>query len=204
MMASTITSTETIDLTYRPAIPSEASLVHDLITKGFRAEDTRSNWTGDSTKNLNDTFSIPLAAIENAITTENSVFMLALTTIRTYPQNAKSTQQEDVVACFNLIRKSDDTASIGWFVVAQKYQQGGVGRRVLSYAEDFAQLNWSGMRFLELNALSSRDNLIMWYERCGYVKTGKVVPFPEREAVNLPKDLGFIYLQKSLGNETRG
>jgi ribosomal protein S18 acetylase RimI-like enzyme len=197
MMATTIIKAAPMELFYRPATIDQAPLIQSLITNGFRASDTRANWTGDSTRILNETFSIPLSAIETAITSDTGMFMLVFTNTTT--TTTISSQEEEIVGCFNLAQKSASKASIAWFVIAHNFQQVGVGRRVLAYAEKYARTIMSDVEVLELNALSSREELISWYERCGYVRTGLVVAFP-RESVDaeIPDGVGFVYLEKSL------
>lgn len=185
-------------------------MLQELIQNGFRASDTRANWTGDATKALNDTFTISLDAIEKAIESEKSAFVIAYTTSATkqsegvvvaIPGDSHNiTGNQHIVACFCLTRKSTDLASFAWFVVAQPYQQGGNGRKVLAYAETYVREKWQEVTKLELNALSTRDELIKWYERCGYVKTGQTEPFPEEFArgVELPEGLCFVFLEKGL------
>ena len=48
--------------------------------------------------------------------------------------------------------------------------------------------------------LSSRQKLIAWYTRCGYRRTGEVVPFLRGEfsELDLPDELCFVELEKDL------
>lgn len=201
-----------ITIDYRLATLDDASMLQQFIQNGFRASDTRANWTGDATKVLNDTFTISLAAINKTIESKESAFVIAHTE-NPGPGHLGSPcvdlseheagiqkSKEDIVACFCLTHKSADLASFAWFVVAQPYQQGGNGRKVLAYAEKYVREKWPEVTKLELNALSTRDELIKWYERCGYVKNGHTDPFPKEftRGVELPEGLCFVFLEKSL------
>jgi ribosomal protein S18 acetylase RimI-like enzyme len=189
-------------------------VLQDLIQTAFRAPDTREKWTGDATKFLNDTFSIPIEAVENAITKNDSIFVIAYRSAkpaqdeRAFVKDAevkvgqKHKNDETIVACFNLVKKSSVVASISWFTIHPESQQSGLGRQLLSYAESHAKQTWPAVQSMELNALSSRDALIAWYERRGYVKTGQCDAFPVDKLPEKYKetvqDVGFVYLAKSL------
>lgn len=167
-------------LTYRVATPSDAPLLQDMIERGFRAEDTaRPEWTCDM--KIGNAFRLPLANVERAIANPEGCIIVA-----------SDASTDAVAACFEVARKADDLARFAWFVIAQEYQMKGLGRVVLAYAEQFVAERWEGVRRLDMNAVSSREKLIKWYERCGYVKTGETQPFPMEE------DLHFIMLEKKL------
>ena len=185
-------------LQYRDATIEDAPTLQQLIQSSFRASDTRSNWTGDTTKFLNDSFSISIDILESAIRNENSRFMIA-----TKPSESSADElASDIVACFNIMKKSEDLASIAWFTVATPYQQFGLGRHILARAERYAKEVWPDLQKMELNALSSRDALIAWYERNGYVRTGKIVAFPtdnmNEEDQKRLQGVVFVYMEKRL------
>lgn len=188
-----MTSRDPPSVTYQDATLEDATALQDLIQSAFRASDTRTSWTGDATKFLNDTFTISIDAIKNAIENENSLFVLVY---------EEMTSKTSPIACFNITKKSDHVASIAWFTVASKYQQFGVGRHLLAHAETDSRQRWPDLRTMELNALSSRDALIAWYERNGYVRTGKFVEFPtegmDDDMKEKLKGIGFVFLEKNL------
>ena len=83
----------------------------------------------------------------------------------------------------------------------QPGQQGqGLGGLVLAHAEQLARENWSA-RTMVMTVLTQRSELIAWYERRGYRRTGKTVPFPYVNArFGIPRrdDLTFAELAKDL------
>jgi GNAT superfamily N-acetyltransferase len=83
--------------------------------------------------------------------------------------------------------------------VDDAYQRFGIGRKVLAYAEEYVRREW-GVRRGGLNALSTREELILWYVRCGYQKTGEVTPFPVEmfAGMELPGGLCFVEMEKVL------
>ena len=52
-----------------------------------------------------------------------------------------------------------------------------------------------------MTVIGQRDDLIAWYERCGYARTGARDPFPyDNLRFGIPKrdDLYFVVLEKTL------
>jgi GNAT superfamily N-acetyltransferase len=94
-------------------------------------------------------------------------------------------------------RYPNHNARLSMVAVEQSSHRGGIGRLLLSQSEAWCRANWATARF-ELNALSTRKELVAWYERCGYRRTGETTPFPVGRipGVELPEGLCFIELDK--------
>lgn len=91
----------------------------------------------------------------------------------------------------------------GWFLamltVDPDRQDAGRGRQLLEAAEAYAVDN--GAVAIQMTVLKLRSELIAWYERRGYHRTGKTKPFPygdERFGVPTRDDLKFEVLEKRL------
>ena len=112
-----------------------------------------------------------------------------------------------LVGCCELQRPGPDGAAhLGMFAVTPGLQGGGIGRQVLDEAERIARDEWHADR-LELEVIDIRDSLIAWYERRGYVRTGRFEPFPygdERFGIPLRDDLRFEVLEKPLTSVSQG
>jgi ribosomal protein S18 acetylase RimI-like enzyme len=88
----------------------------------------------------------------------------------------------------------------GMFSVVPSLQRAGVGRLVLSEAERIAREQY-GQSVMRMTVIDVRDELIAYYERRGYRRTGILKPFPYGdERFGLPKrdDLRFEVLEKPL------
>jgi ribosomal protein S18 acetylase RimI-like enzyme len=85
------------------------------------------------------------------------------------------------------------------FAVRPDGQGSGLGKALLAAAEDHARTG--GATTMEMCVIDRRTELIAWYERRGYVRTGETRPFPYGEpGVGFPHDadLRFAVLVKSL------
>ncbi len=105
----------------------------------------------------------------------------------------------ELVACI-CVEQKNSTAYLGYFAVHPAYQQRGVGKRVLAYAERFA---WEQLTLAELamQVIAQRKALIAWYQRRGYQLTDQVMPYPVHLPVGVPRQaLSLVQLTKSLAH----
>ncbi|MDF3299342.1 GNAT family N-acetyltransferase [Streptomyces tropicalis] len=104
-----------------------------------------------------------------------------------------------VVACCQLEHRGDH-AYFGMFAVSPGLQGAGLGKAIIAEAERRARRTW-GVREMRMTVISVRDDLIAWYERRGYRRTGRMSPFPygdERFGIPRRDDLQFELLVKEL------
>lgn len=95
---------------------------------------------------------------------------------------------------------STGAAYLGMFAVRPTLQGGGVGRAVLDEAARIARDDWHA-EALELTTIKQREELIAWYERRGFTRTGELRPFPYGEPrYGIPQrdDLEQAVLRKAL------
>jgi N-acetylglutamate synthase-like GNAT family acetyltransferase len=92
-----------------------------------------------------------------------------------------------------------DVWYLGSLTIEPSQQASQAGRRLLVAAEAIARE--AGARHIELTVIWVRETLIAWYQRRGYVLTGKTTPFPygdERWGTPMRDDLYFVWLEKVL------
>jgi ribosomal protein S18 acetylase RimI-like enzyme len=78
------------------------------------------------------------------------------------------------------------------FAVRPDLQARGYGKFILSVAENYAISNWN-VEYIELGVLIQRPELVSYYNRRGYIDTGRRQLFSE-----LPIDSGIIILRDDL------
>jgi predicted N-acetyltransferase YhbS len=91
------------------------------------------------------------------------------------------------------IEPRGDRSYLGLLSVDPQRQGGGMGRRLLTAAEDLARTD--GSRGMDLRIISPRSELLPFYRRLGYVETG-TSPFPAEVPTKLPSH--YIHLSKAL------
>lgn len=91
---------------------------------------------------------------------------------------------------------------LGMLTVHPTIQDRGIGRRLLTEAENFARETWLA-EIMILGVIQLRETLIAWYLRRGYRPNGETKPFPYgRPEVGIPKreDMHFVFFEKNLKN----
>ena len=108
-----------------------------------------------------------------------------------------------ILACVFLEKVPEDDGLwrcyLGMLTVSPALQARGLGRLLLEGAEDYAR-DWGAVA-LVMTVISVRHELIAWYERRGFRRTGETKPFPygdERFGVPRRDDLHFVVLEKRL------
>lgn len=169
---------------FRIATLDDAPQVQQLVQAAFRAEDSRPQWTADMA--LGASFTVNIQSVINQINKPEGEILVAV-----------DGKDGAVIASIEATRRGI-LGRLSMIAVEQRYQQAGLGRRVLAHAEDYCRRAWSVQRF-GLDALSTRERLIEWYERQGYQKTGELTPFPVREIDGKPlgDDLCFVQMEKA-------
>ncbi|HCU51930.1 MAG TPA: GNAT family N-acetyltransferase, partial [Micromonosporaceae bacterium] len=105
----------------------------------------------------------------------------------------------DLVACCHLEHRGD-YVYFGMFAVRPDLQGAGLGKVVIAEAERLAREVWAA-RAMRMTVISVREELIAWYLRRGYHRTGETSPFPygdERFGLPQRDDLEFEVLAKPL------
>jgi len=103
----------------------------------------------------------------------------------------------EIVSCV-CIEKDGDRAYIGFFAVHPKLQGDGVGKEILHQAESYASTKLNAKKYIMV-VVSQRTELIAYYERRGYIRTGDIHEYPTHLNVGVPleDDLTIEYLEKN-------
>lgn len=170
--------------TFRLATADDVAAVVALVESAYRGDVSRKGWTTEADL-LDGQRTDPLGVAE-LIAKSGSCLLLG-------------ERGSELLACANLERR-DDIAYFGMFSVRPDLQGSGLGRTMLAEAERMAREDWQ-CREMQMTVISVRDELIAWYERRGYRRTGRYSPFPygdERFGIPKRDDLRFELLVKAL------
>ncbi|MBO9576902.1 MAG: GNAT family N-acetyltransferase [Sphingobium sp.] len=169
----------------RPATPADIPALHALVESAYRGDSARAGWTHEA--NLLGGQRTDPEALATMIAAPAEAILL---------DEAEGT----LLGCVHLKRISGGTAYLGLFTVAPHLQGSGRGKKLLAAAEGHATRHMRAHR-MEMTVIAQRAELIAWYERRGYARTGETRPFPLDDArFGLPmrRDLSFIVLEKAL------
>jgi GNAT superfamily N-acetyltransferase len=105
----------------------------------------------------------------------------------------------ELLACAH-VADEHGVGYFGMFAVTPALQGGGVGKAVLAEAERIVRDDWQ-LPAMRMTVIDLRAELIAFYERRGYARTGATKPFPYGDPrFGLPRrdDLRFVVLEKRL------
>jgi len=171
-------------LTFRWAQPADVGAIVSLVESAYRGEASRVGWTTEA--DLLDGQRTDIDSILKLVAAPDDRLLLA------------ECDAAIVASCH--LRREGDAAYFGMFAVAPGLQSGGIGRAVLAEAERRAHAEFGG-REMRMTVIDCREELIAWYERRGYARTGEHSPFPygdDRFGLPRRSDLRFETLRKQL------
>lgn len=171
-------------LTFRDATDADVDTLVALIESAYRGDSSRAGWTTEAD------------ILQGQRTDREGVLEVVES-----PDSRLLTVEQDgrVVACCQLEHRGA-YAYFGMFAVSPALQGAGLGKAVIAEAERLARETW-GATEMHMTVISVREDLIAWYERRGYRRTGRTTPFPygdERFGIPQRDDLEFELLVKEL------
>lgn len=161
----------------RPARADEVDEIVRLVESAYRGEPSRQGWTTEAD------------LLDGQRTDAGEVRALL-------PHLLVA---DDLTGCC-VVEPREGCAHFGLFAVQPALQGRGTGSALLTAAEDRARA--LGLPAVEMTVLEARTELLAFYERRGYVRTGERRPFPYGDArFGRPRtpDLEFVVLRKALG-----
>jgi ribosomal protein S18 acetylase RimI-like enzyme len=173
-------------LSIRPAVFADAEALDALVNSAYRGESSKAGWTTEA--DLLDGQRVDADRIREMIQKPGSVILAG-------------EGDGELVACVHLER-TGNACYLGMLTIRPTLQAGGLGRQMLAAAERWAVEHWSS-KTMHMTVIAQRTELIAWYERRGYRRTGTRKPFPyddPRFGVPRRDDLVFDVLEKTLSD----
>jgi len=171
-------------LTFRPATHADIPALVALVTSAYRGDVSKQGWTTEA--DMLDGQRIDPDVLARDIERDRSRILLA--------------ERDGVLLACAHVAEDEGAGYFGMFSVQPDLQGGGVGKAVLAEAERVARDEWR-LPAMRMTVIDIRDELIAFYGRRGYVRTGIKKPFPygdERYGIPKRDDLRFEILEKPL------
>jgi GNAT superfamily N-acetyltransferase len=174
-------------LTFRPATLADIDALVLLVTSAYRGDVSKRGWTTEA--DMLDGQRIDPEVLRKDIERERSLIIIA-------------EREAQLLACAH-VAEENGAGYFGMFSVKPDLQGGGVGKLLLAEAERIARDEWR-LPAMRMTVIDIRDELIAFYERRGYRRTGVTKPFPygdERYGIPKRDDLRFEILEKAFTGE---
>ncbi|OCL94367.1 GNAT family N-acetyltransferase [Arcobacter porcinus] len=143
-----------------------------------------SGWTGES--HLLSGIRVNEAMLEEMLENEN---------IRTF-----LAKKDDKVLATIQVKKEDLNLVIGLFAVDTDMQSSGIGKKLLEFAENRAKDIFKDCKKFIMEVISSRTELIAYYNRRGYKNTDVYLEFPKSDlwAPTTKEEIKLLVLEKEI------
>ncbi|MFD0739385.1 GNAT family N-acetyltransferase [Lysobacter koreensis] len=171
-------------LQFRAATHADTEALVALVESAYRGDASRAGWTTEA--DFLDGRRTGADDIGACIQRTQSVILIA--------------ERDGLLLACAHVACEDGAGYFGMFSVRPDLQGGGVGKALLAEAERITRDDWN-LPTMRMTVIDIRDELIAFYERRGYHRTGIHKPFPYGdERFGLPKrdDLRFEVLEKAL------
>jgi ribosomal protein S18 acetylase RimI-like enzyme len=164
------------------ATSQDIPALEKLVNSGYRGEASRKGWTTEADLLLGEVRTD--AASLAAMLADNTAVIL------------KHTDAGGHITGCVYLQTQQRGLYLGMLTVLPELQGGGLGKKLLTAAGEYAA--WHHCPAIFMSVISVRSELIAWYERHGYHKTGETKPFPDDDRYGKPtQTLEFIILEKN-------
>jgi ribosomal protein S18 acetylase RimI-like enzyme len=173
------------ELTFRSAIATDVDAIVALVNSAYRGESSRAGWTTEA--DILGGQRTDAEEISHLISEDGSAILLCL-------------RDGEIVGSVHVKRVDVVTAYMGMLVIRPVLQGQGLGHCLMDEAERFVCAEWNTVR-MQMQVITIRHELIAYYERRGFQRTGEIRPFPATDRrFGLPKVGGLMFevLEKSL------
>lgn len=181
-------------LSFRTATHDDIPALIELVTSAYRGDVSRQGWTTEADLLAGQRINADM--LHTDLETPGSLLLVAIDSV--------DEDHARLISCASIAKQpcadGVPTAYFGMFSVSPDAQGDGIGKIVLAEAERIARDTLECAR-MRMTVIDVREELIAYYERRGYRRTGIKKPFPYGDPrYGLPKrdDLQFEILEKAL------
>ena len=153
-----------------------------LINSAYRGEYSKKGWTTEA--DLLGGVRTDQDSLEKMMNKQNAVIL-------------KFCDDNNLLQGCVYLEKKESRMYLGMLTVSPLEQARGIGKKLLFAAEKYA---WDQKcSAIEMTVISVRNELIAWYQKHGYYKTGEIKSFPSDVKFGIPKQpLEFIVMLKDV------
>jgi ribosomal protein S18 acetylase RimI-like enzyme len=156
--------------TFRAANKFDVEAITHLVNQAYRPASDSAGWTHES--DLVAGSRVSAGRVADILSKPDSIILVGL-------------KDSAIIACVH-VEKIESNGHIGMLAVAPNRQGAGDGKQMLTYAENYANEFLGTERFV-MFVVSLRSELIAFYLRRGYRRTGSAMDYPLSAGAGAPK-----------------
>jgi GNAT superfamily N-acetyltransferase len=166
------------DAIFRCAMAGDVGAIVALVNSAYRGATSRAGWTTEA--DILGGQRTDAQEISRLIAQDGSAILLCL-------------RAGEIIGSVHVERVDAATAYMGMLVIRPVLQGQGLGRCLMDVAEHFVGVEWGAAR-MQMQVITLRHELIAYYERRGYRRTGATRLFPASDPrFGLPKVEGLMF-----------
>jgi ribosomal protein S18 acetylase RimI-like enzyme len=169
-----------------PVFPATAQDIPSLVAlmnSAYRGEGSKKGWTTEADL-LDGDLRTDEVSLNKLINEPGVIFL-------------KHVNENNIIEGCVFLQVKEDQLYLGMLSVSPEIQAKGIGKQLMTAATMYARDKKCTSIFMKV--ISVRDELIAWYERQGYRKTGATEPFPSDNRFGIPtRPLKFVIMEKMI------
>jgi len=170
-------------MTVLPATSQDISQLVALINSAYRGEVSKKGWTTEAYL-LRGELRTDETMVEEIMHTKGAIFLKCVN------------EREEIEGCVYL-HKKENRLYLGMLSVSPMLQSKGTGKQLMDAAAHYAKQ--AGCKSIFMRVISVRQELINWYEKLGYCKTGQTEALPNDDRFGIPtQPLEFLIMEKMI------
>ena len=172
-------------LIFQKAEVNDSATIAQLINSAYRGETSRKGWTTEA--DLLEGLRTTTQEVAKIIKREDAFMLIGV----------RNNEIVATICCEWQAIAGSNTAHFGMIAVKPSLQNKGYGKQIIAAAEALTRREWRAAGFT-MTVISIRHELIAFYEKLGYQRTGEFKDFPVNPELWQPKveGLNLQYLAK--------
>lgn len=164
------------------AAEDDIPAIVSLLNSSYRGDASKEGWTTEASKIEGD-IRTDEAQIKEMMHLPGAVFL-------------KCSNENGHIEGSVFLHKRDGKLYLGMLGVSPSLQAKGTGKKLMAAAEEYARQERCPAIFMRV--FTFRNELINWYERQGYYKTGEIQPFENSKYGYSDQPLEFYIMEKRM------
>lgn len=170
-------------MTVLPATLQDIPKLVALINSAYRGDVSKKGWTTEADLLLGE-LRTDETTVEELMNTKGVMFLKCVN------------ERKEIEGCVYLHQK-ENRLYLGMLSVSPMLQSQGTGKQLMGAAANYAKQ--LGCNSIFMRVISVRQELINWYEKQGYFKTGQTEAFPNDDRFGIPtQPLEFLIMEKMI------